>query len=204
MLDEWPQTTNENQNEPSRVQDDESMMSVSQQQGNVMNAKMNIQQSNLSASFDLSPPFADTRESIKFRLRKKMLNTSSAQNINSIGILKHARSKRSSVKCVKKNIGTSSGSSTLNSTRHPCSNCSYVAKRKYTLQIHEKQHCEGVKYSEEIKNKMCRICSKRFTHDGLRSHLRGFINNYRKIRDIHSTFTVQQHESYLNEIKLRL
>lgn len=94
---------------------------------------------------------------------------------------------------------------TLPKNQFHCANCSYVAKRKHTLTIHMKQHCIGINVSKEtIKNKTCRICQKMFTHDGLRSHLRGFIKNRsRRIRGIHKNFDVEYHEIYLDEIRFR-
>lgn len=87
-----------------------------------------------------------------------------------------------------------------------CPNCSYVAKRKYTLKIHQLQHCKATK-NTEMKNKTCRMCQKMFTHDGLRSHLRGFIGASKKNRQIksaHKSFSIEDHRDYMNEIKLRL
>lgn len=86
-----------------------------------------------------------------------------------------------------------------------CANCSYIAKRKYTLMVHMKQHCTGINVPKEIiKDKICRICKRMFTHDGLRSHLRGFIKDTsRKIRGIHKNIDVDYHKIYLDEIKYR-
>ena len=81
-----------------------------------------------------------------------------------------------------------------------CLNCGYSAKRKYTLKIHQEQHC---RYSRPLKDKICIICSKRYTHNGLRSHLRGFMKKNRKKRGVHSLFSDKQHELYLKEIRLR-
>lgn len=113
----------------------------------------------------------------------------------------------------KKNIRTSgvklaeinSSSKVLPKKQFRCANCSYIAKRKYTLKVHMKQHCTGINVPKEmIKDKTCRICQKMFTHDGLRSHLRGFIKDTsRKIRGIHKNFDVDYHKIYLDEIKYR-
>lgn len=84
------------------------------------------------------------------------------------------------------------------SKRFPCANCDYVANRKYTVDIH---HANIPK--EIIKNKTCRICHQCYSHDGLRSHLRGYINTDRKIRGAHRNVSVEQHKMYLDAIKLR-
>lgn len=87
-----------------------------------------------------------------------------------------------------------------------CSYCGYTAKRKYTLKVHVKQHCSGITYSNEIKDKTCGFCKRHYTHDGLRSHLRGYINALNKnlkIRGNHRMYDIGQHQRYLKEIKLR-
>lgn len=98
-------------------------------------------------------------------------------------------------------------SKVLQKKKFPCPNCDYVSKRKYTLKIHKEQHCDGANIPKDvIKNKICDICQKSYTHDGLRSHLRGFIDapkKNRKVRGIHVTFSAEYHETYLNKIKLR-
>lgn len=62
--------------------------------------------------------------------------------------------------------------------KFPCPNCEYVPKRKYTLKKHQNEHCKAKDKGQKAreKDKMCSICFKPFTHDGLRTHLRGFIN----------------------------
>lgn len=111
----------------------------------------------------------------------------------------------------KKNSGTGTsgvqlaGSKSLPKKQFCCSNCGYFSKRKHTVMVHIKQHCVSNKTSKEaIKLKSCRICGKKFTHDGLRSHLRGYIKNpNRKIRGVHKNFDVNHHNAYLDEIKFR-
>lgn len=91
----------------------------------------------------------------------------------------------------------------------PCPNCEYVAKRKYTLKKHQKEHCPAVKKSNAYslaKDQKCSMCHKMFSHDGLRSHLRGFINSSktnRQPRGEHKKYNVEQHMYYLNIIKLK-
>lgn len=90
----------------------------------------------------------------------------------------------------------------------PCLNCNYVAKRKYTLGKHQEQHCKATIRSDftRVKDKRCSICLKYFTHDGLRSHLRGYINGSdlnRISRGKHALYSAEQHICYLNAIKLK-
>lgn len=99
---------------------------------------------------------------------------------------------------------TSTENSEAKPTRYRCATCQYNSKRKYTVEIHQKQHCKGLRMV--IKNKICKICDKRYTHDGLRSHLRGLIGAFktnRKVRGVHANYSVEQHEEYLDRIKLR-
>lgn len=106
-----------------------------------------------------------------------------------------------------KNKNQKPSSEVMSKKQFPCPNCSYIAKRKYTLKIHRIQHCNGAEISKKIiKDKICCICKNSYTHDGLRSHLRGYINaskQNRKIRGIHRLFDVEYHKAYLNKIKLR-
>lgn len=85
-----------------------------------------------------------------------------------------------------------------------CAKCSYVAKRKYTLKIHQQFHCPGIVSIE--KDAKCRICGKSYTHNGLRSHLLGIAkakNTGRKPRGRHAEITAQKHFDYLNKLNLK-
>lgn len=89
--------------------------------------------------------------------------------------------------------------------RFRCANCKYAAKRKYTVDEHQQQHCKATTV-HLFKDKTCMVCDKAFTHDGLRSHLRGYIlsaEKKRKIRGIHQHFSIEEHRSLLDDIKKR-
>lgn len=72
--------------------------------------------------------------------------------------------------------------------RFTCERCGYVAKRKYTLENHMKNHCT----TKVQKDSMCLICLKKFTHNGLRSHLMGYIKA-QKNSENHEEFTAKIH-----------
>lgn len=85
-----------------------------------------------------------------------------------------------------------------------CSKCGYVAKRKYTLQNHEKFHCSKSNV-KVVKNQKCPICFKSYTHNGLRSHLLGFTkasSTGRTPRGAHALYTPEEHSTHLAKIRL--
>lgn len=122
--------------------------------------------------------------------------------------MKRSENRGQKIKAVRSKQNVQKPSSKMLSKKlFPCSNCDYIANREYTLKVHKNQHCKGVIISKKIiKNKICRIYQNSYTHDGLRSHLRGFITaskNNRQVRGIHRLFSVEFHKTYLDKIKLR-
>lgn len=112
-----------------------------------------------------------------------------------------------SSKCIKKKT-TSNARARRNTPQvemFQCEKCEYVAKRKYTLKIHREFHCSN-NSKHIMKDSKCRICQKVFTHNGLRSHLSGFVKaeyNGRKPRGPHASISSKNHREYLNEINLK-
>lgn len=132
-------------------------------------------------------------------------SSSSVISLATVSFSDNSCSTFSNVSNQSDNYHSSNSNSSSSVISFPCQNCSYVAKRKYALNIHQLQHCKATKNTKS-KDKTCRMCQKKFTHDGLRSHLRGFIgapNKNRQIKSAHKSFTIECHKAYLNEIKLR-
>lgn len=105
---------------------------------------------------------------------------------------------------------TSTGLTTSINPKHtkasfPCSNCPYVAKRKGTLDDHEKFHCPN-RTSPVKKEAICKFCQKYFTHNGLRHHLNGLANaarNGRRPKGKHCGVKTVEFLQALKEVKLR-
>lgn len=77
-----------------------------------------------------------------------------------------------------------------------CPNCDYTCDRRHRLATHCAEHC----ISKPKKESLCLICGKRFTHNGLRAHLRNFMNSDRASRGIHSRFSIEHHVNLLKAI----
>lgn len=94
---------------------------------------------------------------------------------------------------------------------HKCMDCSYTTDRKHTLRTHQAESCaeRRIKGLLAVKDKRCKFCSKQMSHNGLRSHLRHFINSLTKngqpeglTKGKHAKISLVQFNNYLNEIKL--
>lgn len=92
--------------------------------------------------------------------------------------------------------------------QHKCDDCGYITNRKNTLTNHRAETCEVLRQKGllAVKNTHCKYCLKKMRHNGLRSHLRHFINMLkanRKPKGKHSSISQQEFLDYLNEIKLK-
>lgn len=156
-----------------------------------------------AGSLNLGPPanHVDSESNIVQSNSKSPAITGKSQNIKS------ASSNGSN----KKKMVVVNSLEVVNSLnrRFQCKYCGYWATRRHRVQVHVNQHCEVLKnelMQKVIKDKQCIFCRKFFTHDGLRSHLRNFIDavkKNRKIRGVHRNFNTHQHEAVLDKIKFR-
>lgn len=92
--------------------------------------------------------------------------------------------------------------------QHKCDDCGYTTHRKNTLMNHQTETCQVRRQKGLLasKNRQCKYCLKKMTHNSLRSHLRHFINaldKKRKPKGKHSAVSLQEFTEYLTEIKLK-
>lgn len=91
---------------------------------------------------------------------------------------------------------------------HKCDDCGYETNRKNTLINHQAETCQVRRQKGllAVKDKQCKYCLKKITHNDLRSDLRHFIKVLkanRKPKGKHSSISQQEFIDYLNEIKLK-
>lgn len=83
-----------------------------------------------------------------------------------------------------------------------CSGCGYTAKHKSHLKKHQIEHCNIItqRKKKEMRTSVCPICEKKYTHDGLRSHLRNYKTKNQVFRGLHAAYSTEQHSKLLEDI----
>lgn len=84
---------------------------------------------------------------------------------------------------------------------YTCSNCGMTTNKKSTFNDHKTEFCVAA----PVKDMECQVCGKLFTRRALRIHLGGMIRSLSKGRNLqgkHSNYTMEQHQEYLNAVKV--
>lgn len=78
-----------------------------------------------------------------------------------------------------------------------CSTCKFKTTKKSNLKKHEEESCQR----KPVREKMCPVCRKQFTYDGLRCHLRHFATAKHNAKNEHGKYTPREHQMMLQQLK---
>lgn len=94
-----------------------------------------------------------------------------------------------------------------NLMKFQCDDCGFLTDRKNALNTHRDEHCKTRRLKGLLaeKDKQCKYCLKKMTHNALRSHLRHFIkmlkSNRKPKKKEHASISLEDFMDYLHEIK---